>query len=322
MAEFRKLLAVIDPTSEQQPAMERAAWLAGQTGARLELFICYYNQYLSGDRFFDSRGLKEARAETLEHFRSRLEGMAERLRADGLTVVTDAAWDNPLHEGIVRKAVATGADVVFKDTHYHKPAARVIFTNTDWNLIRTCPMALWLVKPGGRWQDGIRYLAAVDPMHEHEKPAALDDQIINTAKRLAGATGGEVHTFHSYDPIIAVADAANSTFVPVTLPVEELEAKMHERHRQHFNELLEFHGLSAKTAHLVAGRSQEVLPALARDVQASVVIMGAVARNRLKRIFIGSTAEEVMDNLPCDLLVLKPAWFETPVHVDKERSAA
>jgi len=28
----------------------------------------------------------------------------------------------------------------------------------------------------------------------------------------------------------------------------------------------------------------------------------------------------VMDNLPCDLLVLKPAWFETPVHVDRKRS--
>ena len=322
MTEFRKLLVVIDPTSEQQPALERAAWLAGRTGARLELFICYYTQYLSGDRFFESRGLRAAREETLERFKERLEKMAEPLRKKGLEIGTAAVWDNPLDEAIVRHAVTGGADIVFKDTHYHKPAARVIFTNTDWGLIRHCPTPLWLVKPGGRWDGDVRYMAAVDPMHEHEKPAALDDQIINAAKQLVLKTGGEIHTFHSYDPIIAVADAANSTFVPVTLPVEELEAKMAERHREQFNELLEFHDLSPKTAHLVPGRTPEVLPAIAREVDASLVIMGAVARNRLKRIFIGSTAEQVMDNLPCDLLVIKPAWFETPVHVGNKRDAA
>jgi universal stress protein E len=41
--------------------------------------------------------------------------------------------------------------------------------------------------------------------------------------------------------------------------------------------------------------------------------MGAVARNRLKRLFIGATAERTLEHLPCDLLIIKPDWFSQPI---------
>ena len=41
--------------------------------------------------------------------------------------------------------------------------------------------------------------------------------------------------------------------------------------------------------------------------------MGALARSGLKRLLIGNTAERVMDHLPCDLLVIKPKGFRSPV---------
>ena len=58
MHELSKILSVIDPTVKEQPGMHRAAWLARKTGAELELLICYYNEYLSGDRLFDSPSLE------------------------------------------------------------------------------------------------------------------------------------------------------------------------------------------------------------------------------------------------------------------------
>jgi universal stress protein E len=41
--------------------------------------------------------------------------------------------------------------------------------------------------------------------------------------------------------------------------------------------------------------------------------MGAVSRSGLKSIFIGNTAERVLDRLQCDLLVVKPRRFESRV---------
>jgi universal stress protein E len=41
-------------------------------------------------------------------------------------------------------------------------------------------------------------------------------------------------------------------------------------------------------------------------MRASLVVMGAISRSGLKRIFIGNTAEQVLDSLRCDLLIVKP----------------
>ena len=312
MHELSKILSVIDPTVKEQPGMHRAAWLAGKTGAELELLICYYNEYLSGDRLFDSPSLEKARKEVIGSHSRHLEELAEPLREDGIVVTTSAVWDHPLYEGIVRHVVSSGADIVIKDTHHHSAVTRALLTNTDWNLIRTCPAPLWLVKPIDL-EDKPVFIAAIDPMNEHDKPAALDDEILQTSKYIADKVGGQVHAFHSYDPRIAVATATANAYIPVSLPFDEIEQQMHEDHQKRFHEITSFHNIDDDKSHLVAGLTHEELPIVAQELHAAVVVMGAVSRNRWKRLFIGATAERTLEHLPCDLLIIKPDWFQTPV---------
>ena len=313
-------MSVVDPTTDSQAAMDRAAWLARNLGAELELFVCYYNEYLSGDRLFDSPSLEKARQEIISGHKKHLENLAESLRDSGLTVTTTAVWDHPLHEGIVRHAAAIGADMVFKDTHHHSAVSRAFLTNTDWNLIRTCAAPLWLVKPT-EVADDATFIAAIDPLNEHDKPAALDDEILLLSKTLADVSGGEVHAFHSYDPRIAVATATANAYIPVSLPFDEIEKQMCEQHEKRFDEVIEFHGISKDKSHLVAGLTHEELPDLSTKLNATVVVMGAVSRNQWKRLFIGATAERTLEHLPCDLLIVKPDWFQTPAEISDERAA-
>ncbi len=312
MHEIKKIIAVVDPTEKFQPAMHRAAWLARKTGAELELLVCYYNEYLSGDRLFDSPSLEKARAEVIAREEKQLDALAEPLRAEGISVRTTALWDHPLYEGVVRHSIESGADIVFKDTHHHSLVTRAVLTNTDWNLIRTCPVPLWLVKPRDIAVTPI-FVAAIDPMNEHDKPAALDDEILKLGRFLSEKVGGSLHAFHSYDPRIAVATATANAYIPVSLPLDAIERQMHEDHQKRFGEITVFHDIDADKAHLTSGLTHEELPALAKQIDAGVVVMGAVARNRWKRLFIGATAERTLENLPCDLLIVKPDWFRTPV---------
>ena len=320
MDKIAKILTVIDPTVDDQPALKRAAWLAKNTGAELELLVCYYNEYLSGDRLFDSPSLETARGEVIANQERHLEELAEPIRADGIVVKTTATWDHPLYEGIVRAAIVSGADIVFKDTHHHSAVTRALLTNTDWNLIRTCPVPLWLVKPREVSSNPV-FVAAIDPMNQHDKPAALDDEILHISKTLGGAVSGEVHAFHSYDPRIAVATATANAYIPVSLPFDEIEQQMHEDHQKRFNEIASFHGLDDSKTHLVAGLTHEELPETAESLGADVVVMGAVARNRWQRLFIGATAERTLEHLPCDLLIVKPDWFKTPVELAEHEAA-
>ncbi len=320
MKEISKILAVVDPTVKDQPAVSRAAWLAKNSGAELELLVCYYNEYLSGDRLFDSPSLEKAREEVIQNHEKHLEKIAEPLREEGIVVKTSAVWDHPLYEGIVRRAVESGAGLVVKDTHHHSAVTRALLTNTDWNLIRTCPMPLWLVKPQEMAETPV-FVAAIDPMHQHDKPAALDDEILHISKDYSEKVGGELHAFHSYDPRIAVATATANAYIPVSLPFDEIEQQMHEDHQKRFREITEFHKVDDDKAHLVAGLTHEELPIIADKLKADVVVMGAVARNRWKRLFIGATAERTLEHLPCDLLIIKPDWFQTPVDLDNHEAA-
>ena len=61
MKRLDRILAVLDPTTETQPALAKAATLARRSGATLELFICDFDPSLSGQPFFDTDKLRQLR---------------------------------------------------------------------------------------------------------------------------------------------------------------------------------------------------------------------------------------------------------------------
>lgn len=308
MREPKRILAVVDPTAASQPAAERAAAFARSIHARLELFICAYDPQLVDSAFVGK--LPQARAKLIDDRLRQLRDIAKTLTAGGLEVDVDARWDSPLADGIVRKAVESGADIVFKDTHYHPLLKRSIFSNTDWNLIRDCPALLWLVKPHPIAAKP-RFVAAVDPLHERAKPTELDDRIITAAKQLCYPSNGELLVIHTFDVTPALATPMDSMAMP--LPIREITEAMRVRHTEAVHELTDAHGIARDCVHVREGGTRERIVALAEELRADVAVMGAVSRRGLKRLFLGNTAEEVLDRLHCDLLIVKPAGFETSV---------
>jgi universal stress protein E len=308
MTEQKRVLVVVDPTASSHPALERAAWLARRARARIELFISDYAPQLADPR---SHGVaaKDAREALIERHRRRLEFIAEPLRKDGLDVAIDARWDYPLHDSIVRKSQESGADLVFKDTHYHSVLKRSIFSNTDWNLIRDCAAPLWLVKPRPAGQRPC-FVAAVDPLHERAKPADLDNRIVATAKALAATLGGEVHVFHAFNVMTEVAITADPVTMPIAIPVDGLADALRADHVEAVENLCKEHGIPPDRTHVEQGGTRESLLALTDQLRADAVVMGALSRSGIRGLFLGNTAEDVLDQLHCDLIIVKPAGFK------------
>lgn len=305
MKDLKSILVIVDPTVKEHPVIERASWIAEKTGAAIELFICEYDQYLAGERFFDSAALEKARAGLLQRHMQRLRKLAQPLLDSGRTVTVDAVWDHPLHEGIVRKVSKSNPDLVLKDTHYHQLIRRSLFSNTDWNLIRDCSAPLMLVKPAS--QGAIKtVIAAVDPVHERDKPADLDHKIIDTAQSLCAAFGGQMHIVHAFDPAPAYAVSADAMSFPIAEPINELMQGLKQKHKHAMEELVARYSLPAANVHIVEGDTRDVLTSMIEELHADLVVMGAVSRGALKRFLLGSTAELVLDHIPCDLLIIKP----------------
>ena len=176
--------------------------------------------------------------------------------------------------------------------------------DTDWQLIRTCPYPLWLVKPGNIRKAPV-IIAAVDPTHEHDKTAALDRAIIDAAKSIAGPVGGDVHLFHTYQRLVGIGSDINKTFKPIKLSMDKVGKRMKKTHREALDTLAEENCFDKKHTHQLPGRTRELLPTFARSKKADLVVMGGLARWGLRRMVIGSTAEQVLDHLPCDVLIVR-----------------
>jgi len=306
MNPVRNILVIVDPTAQLQPAVAKGALLAKQFAARLDLFVC---ETKAARDLRLGRYLRLSRKEAFEEKLSPwLDSLAEPLRRDGIEVTTEVVVADPLHLALVERVKHTCAELVIKDTHHHTIAQRTLLTNTDWELIRNCPAPLLLVK-GASWSANRRVGAAVDPGHMDDKPRLLDRCILEEASRFAQALGGEVHPIHAYIPA-AMITAAAVTVPPIVIdiPTETLE----EERKQKLEELTALAsecGLPEENIHLEVGGVTEVLCRLARDCGIDIMAMGALSRRGLKRILIGSTAEEVLEQLPCDLLVVKSPNF-------------
>ena len=195
--------------------------------------------------------------------------------------------------------------ILLLNTHYHSAIRRSVFSNTDWNLIRDCPARLWLVKPHTRL-DIRKLAAAVDPVHERDKPASLDHKIIGTARDLAQLAGAELDVIHAFDPAPVYAVSTDAMSFPIAEPINEVVAGLKAEHQSAMDELVRQYGLSADHVHLVEGETREVLAGLVDELNSDLVVIGAVARGVLQRLVLGSTAERVLDFMPCDLLIVKP----------------
>jgi universal stress protein E len=294
----RKILAVVDPTSNEQPAVERASWLAEHLDASLELFVCDYDPDIDAGRVATVWIDAPARENLLGILKEKLESIAAPLRERGLDVSVDVAWDHPLDAGIVRKIVACRPWLVVKDTHHHSILKRTIFSNTDWHLIRDCPAPLLLVKPGSL-EERPKVFAAVDPLHIHDKPAQLDHEIVSFANTLAEGISGELHLLHSYMVPVEL-------IVPEPTSIAQIMEEVEREHREAFTSLLKQHAVADDRSHFVRGVAHEVLLEVTASEGAGIIVMGAISRRGLDKVFMGSTAERVLDRLQCDVLIVKP----------------
>ena len=63
--------------------------------------------------------------------------------------------------------------------------------------------------------------------------------------------------------------------------------------------------IHGKHTHQLPASTGDVRSTFARIQGADVVVMGALARWGLRSMVIGSTAEKVLDHLPCDILIVR-----------------
>jgi universal stress protein E len=304
------LVAVRNPDSPRQPGVEKAIRIAKQLGASVELFHAISTPVFLELEPLTGHSLAQIKRESLDRRRARLEKLAQRARRLDVEAEAHVAWDFPPHEAIVRRAEKARTDLIIAECHHGKRLLPWLMHLTDWELLRLSTQPVLLLKNDRPWRDPV-ILAAVDPSHAHAKPARLDGAIVEYASALSRKLKCSFELVHANFPAafgLLMADPAmDGATLAATYDQQKASSKA------------AFESFAAKSripktrCHLVDTDPVFAVPHTARKLGADLVIMGAVSRSGLKRVFIGNTAERVLDSLPCDVLVVKPPHFASRV---------
>ncbi|MDJ0749856.1 MAG: universal stress protein [Woeseiaceae bacterium] len=296
------ILCVVEFDNYPQEVVARAIWLAKAKDCSLHLLVCDpVTDYLGESYVYllESQHIAESIRVQQE---AALDAMLADIESRGIAVEISRSTDRHVANLVRREAAARKPEFVLKGTHYHDPSERASLRDTDWDLIRELEYPLWFVKPG-EWKEKPLIVAAVDPVHSHDKPAHLDQRIVEFARDLATKFRGVLDVVHTYQSIEEIGTRATWSFKPVKLSVEDLDRKIRNEHRLALDALIEQCDLDPERTHMLPGRADEILPSYAMANDASLVVMGALARGRIKQRMVGSTAARALDRVPCDVLV-------------------
>ena len=307
----RILYAVKNPDARRQAGIDKAIHLAKRLGASIELFHAISTPVFLDLQPLTGESLGELKREALALRQRRLEAHVARADSRGITVDCKVEWDYPPHEAIVRRAERTGADLVIAECHEGSRLKPWLMHLTDWELLRLSAVPVLLLRNKRKYQRPV-VLAAVDPSHAHAKPAKLDHEVIAAGGQLADSLGGSLHAMHANYPQVTGLTIGDPGLDTLTLST--LCADQKRRDSAGFKAFAEKAGISRTRRHEVDGDPVYGIPKVAGQVKAQIVVMGAVSRSGLKRVFIGNTAERVLNALPCDVLVVKPPRFASRVN--------
>jgi len=311
MSEFNNILAVIDPAIAEQKSLDRAIELAEKSGASVTAFLCIYDFSYEMTTMLSADAREQVRHALLDDKAGWLKNIIDQYEVKTtIDLYVRVVWHNRPYEAIIHEAMENGHDLIVKGTQDHDTLKSVIFTPTDWHLLRKAPVSVLLVKEHDWPQDG-QILAAINVGSEDESHISLNQRITQSAKNMAELLHANVHLVNSYPGTPANVLMEVPDFDPTTY---NESVKQHHRTCM-YNHAKEF-GIGEGACHIHEGLPEDIIPEVAKDLDAELVIIGTIGRQGISAALIGNTAEHVIDMLNCDVLALKPEGFVTPVKMD------
>jgi nucleotide-binding universal stress UspA family protein len=325
MKRFKDILCVVEPGKECKSALERAVTLAENNQANLTV-IAVAPIVTAGIGMPEGGPISaDLQAATVNSHTQELEALVAPYR-QRIEIETKVLVGTPFLE-IIREVLRNGHDLVIKTAEQYDWLDRW-FGSDDMHLLRKCPCPVWLIKPQAP-KTYRRVLAAVDvddadTPRETESRHSLNRQILEMATSLALAEFAELHIGSAWDAI--GESVMHSAFLHT--PEEEVIAYVGQVRRHHatnlddlMREVATYIGqdtldyLKPQT-HLVKGGPRKEIPALAKQIEADLVVMGTVARTGIPGFFMGNTAEAILNQINCSVLAIKPPGFTTPVTLE------
>lgn len=326
MKRFKNILCVVEPEKICTLALERAVALAENHQASLTVIGVTPRIMIGDDMPAGGPTCTELQVAIENAQRKALETLVapygKRYRIETRIFL----GGTPFLETI-REVLRSARDLVIKMAEEIDWLDRWVGSD-DMHLLRKCLCPVWLIKPQAP-KAYRRILAAVDvddsyPAGEMEPRRALNQQILEMAASLALSESAELHVGHVWSAIGESTLRSPFVHTPEQKIMDYVE-KVKRQRAANLDALLR--DMAANVGpdvpdylkphkHLVKGTAGKEIPAMAKRIEADLIVMGTVARTGVAGFIVGNTAETILNQIECSVLAIKPPGFVTPVTIE------
>lgn len=303
---FNHILVILNPENEKQYALARAVRLVDEqksdTPVKITLFLTAYELSYEMSALLSSDERQEMLNTVIEQRKKDIEPYMAKYSHPMIQFDTKVVWSNNEAEAIVAEFEQNPYDLVVKYTKEEESLTSLIFTPMDWQLLRKCPVPMLMVRDGD-WKHQRRILVAVNVSGDEDYHEEFNKSLVSIGIDLAtNLERGNIHLVTAYPP------------TPVNMAIDlpefhstEYNNSVRGQHLLNMKALRQKFGINEDHTHVREGFPEEVIPEVAKELQAELVVLGTVGRTGLSAALLGNTAEHVISRLKCNLLAIKPA---------------
>ena len=210
------------------------------------------------------------------------------------------------------------ADLVVKIAQpVSKGLADKMFVSDDMHLLRKCPAPVLLHKQGHPLPFK-RVMASLDlDLEQQEKhPNAINQNILAWADNLSRVED-PIYAAHAWQSETEELVRHWHTELSEVDLVRLVERERHLHHEVMEKELAELRK-TERSIHVLfpKGEPEYAIPMVAERNEVDLIVMGTLGRVGLPGLVIGNTAENILEQVQCSVLAIKPQGFKTPVDVE------
>lgn len=309
MKHFQKILYVSHGTTDETGGLKQAISLARNNNAPLKVLVAgpEFSSDLPDHKMVFEQSLLEQATASVSSANEAL-----KLEGDTVQITVELASGRQPAIRIIQEVLKNDHDLLVKEAETHDRGRG--FKAIDMTLLRKCPCPVWLSRPIIRSHGEIKVAVAIDPESQDPAAEALSLRMLELSRSMADSCSGELHIVSCWDYEFEEYLRHNAW---VQVDGEEIDRAVSEArigHNANFQKLLQESGISGPQAinHL-RGRPEQMIPKFIEENGIDILVMGTVARTGIAGFLIGNTAENIIQELKCSLMALKPPGFVSPV---------
>ena len=288
------ILVIADPADQEQKALARAELMAQRHQASVLVVAFCFEDF---EELSDSLSEQQREAAIVEMIRQRNAWLQQQVGESSLPATTEfkAVWEQDISGWVSSYCEQTPTDVVIKTGHRTEG---LFYTPTDWRLMRDCPCPVMIVAEK-HWRKQQSVVVCLDLATRRSSKKALNQSLLDAAIYMAETMELPLHVCYSLDisPVLKDLDLVDKHV--------ELD-KARAKYPAIVKEMAGAYPIDDKHIHIKSGEAPLVIPSVAAEVGAALVVMGSVGRKGIHAKIMGNTAEDVLALLKANVLVIQP----------------